>query len=94
MLRGEAGCDHFTYNIKVGLDDSRRIFPHSPVQPPGGGPFLAKFDFFDTGGSEVVSDWHASMPANVKHDPAFPDQQMIEFFEEEITSSIRPKVPH
>ena len=83
----------FTYNIKVSLDGGWRIFPYSPVQPPAAGPFLTKFDFFDTGGFKVVSDWHASMPATVKRDPALPNQQMIEFFEEEITWSIRLKVP-
>ena len=83
----------FTFNIKVSLDPGWRIFPCSPVQPAAGGPFLTKFDFFDTGGFIVVSDWHASMPTTAKPDPAFPNQQAIEFFEEEITWSIRLKVP-
>jgi len=54
---------------------------------------LTKFDFVDTGGFEVVSDWHASMPATLKRDAVFPNQQMVAFFEEEITWSIRLKVP-
>jgi hypothetical protein len=82
-----------TFNIKVSLDPGWRIFPHSPVQPAVGGPVLTRFDFFDTGGFVVVSDWHASMPTTAKPDPAFPNQQTIEFFEEEITWSIRLKVP-
>ena len=40
-----------------------------------------------------MSDWHASMPTTAKPDPAFPNQQTIEFIEEEITWSIRLKVP-
>jgi len=63
-------------------------------QPPKGGPYFPKFDFFDTGGFEVVGDWHASMPATaVKRPPAFPDRPTVEFFEEEVTWSIRLPVP-
>ncbi len=86
----------FTYNIRVSLDDGWRILAFSPEHPPGG-PFWTRFDLFDTGGFEVVSDWHASMPATVKRDPAFPDrqtaEQTVELFEKEVTWSIRLKVP-
>jgi hypothetical protein len=84
----------FTYNIKVRLDDGWRIFPFSPEQPAAGEPYFTKFDFFDTEGFEVVSDWHASIPPDtVKHPPTFPDQPTVEFFEKEVTWSIRLKVP-
>jgi hypothetical protein len=33
------------------------------------------------------------VPATAKHLPAFPDQQTVEFYEEEVTWSIRLKVP-
>ncbi len=84
----------FVYRIKVSLDDGWKIFPFSPEQPREGGPFFTKFDFFDTGGFEVVGDWHTSMPATVvKRHPAYPDRPTVECFEEEVTWSIRLKVP-
>jgi thiol:disulfide interchange protein DsbD len=83
----------FTYNVKVHLDDGWRIFPFSPEQPVDGGPVFTKFDLFDTGGFEVVSGWHTSKPATAKHLPAFPDRRTVEFYEDEVTWSIRLKVP-
>lgn len=83
----------FTYNVKVRLDDGWRIFPFSQEQPLEGGPSFTKFDFFDTGGFKVVSDWHTSTPATAKPLPAFPDRQTVEFYDEEVTWSIRLKVP-
>ena len=83
----------FTYNVKVRLDDGWRILTVSPKQPVEGELPFTKFDFFDSGGFEIASDWHASMPATAKHLPAFPDRQTVEFYEEEVTWSIRLKVP-
>jgi hypothetical protein len=59
---------------------------------------------FDVGVPGVLSDgelldrfldrWHTTMPATVvKHPPAYPDRPAVEFFEEEVTWSIRLKVP-
>ena len=83
----------FTYNVKVRLDDGWRIFSYSPEQPKEGDPFFTSFDFFDTGGFEIASDWHASKPAIAKHLPDFPDRQTVEFYEDEVTWSIRLRVP-
>jgi hypothetical protein len=57
------------------------------------GPVFTKFDFFDTGGFEVVSDWHTSTPASAKPLRAFPARHTVEFYDEEVTWSIRLKVP-
>jgi hypothetical protein len=83
----------FTYNVKVRLDDGWQIFPFSPEPPKEKGPVFTKFDFFDTGGFEVVSDWHASTPAIAKSLRAFPGRQAVECYDEEVTWSIRLKVP-
>jgi hypothetical protein len=83
----------FTYNVKVRLDNGWRIFPFSREQPIEGGPAFTKFDFFDTGGFEIVSDWHVSTPATAEPLRAFPDRQTVKFYEEEVTWSIRLKVP-
>jgi hypothetical protein len=83
----------FTYNVKVRLDDGWRIFPYSPEQPMEEGPVFTKFDFFDTGGFEVVSDWHASTPATARPLRAFPGRQTVGCYDEEVTWSIRLKVP-
>jgi hypothetical protein len=83
----------FTYNVKVRLDDGWQIFPFSPEQPKQQGPVFTKFDFFDTGGFEVVSNWHASTPAIAKPLRDFPGRQTVEFYDEEVTWSIRLKVP-
>lgn len=83
----------FTYKVKVRLDDGWQIFSYSPEQPKAGDPFFTTFDFFDTGGFEIASDWHASKPATAKHLPEFPDRETVQFYEEEVTWSIRLKVP-
>jgi RNA polymerase sigma factor (sigma-70 family) len=83
----------FTYDIKVSLDDGWRVFPFSTEQPEEG-PSVTRFDFFDTGGFEVAGEWQASRPATVLKRPAvFPDLPTVECFEEEVTWSIRLKVP-
>jgi hypothetical protein len=80
----------FNYSIKVSLDDGWQILPLSPEQPPDEKFVWTEFDFFETGGFEVVSDWHASEAPSVKPHPV---RQTIEFFEKEVTWSIRLKVP-
>ena len=60
---------------------------------PREGPVFTKFDFFDTGRFEVVSDWHASTPAIAKSLRVFPGRQAVECYDEEVTWSIRLKVP-
>jgi hypothetical protein len=82
----------FTYNVKVRLDGGWRILTVSPKQPAEGELPFTKFDFFDTGGFEIASDWHVSTPATAEHLPAFPNRQTVEFYEE-VTWSIRLKVP-
>lgn len=95
VIPDEVNCvQTFTYNINVNLDDGWRIFSFSPERPPRGGPLFTKFDFFDRGGFEVVGDWQASRPATVmKRPPAYPDRTTVEYFEQEVTLSIRLKVP-
>jgi hypothetical protein len=75
------------------LDDGWRIFPYSSEQPMEESPVFTKFDFFDTGGFEVVSDWHASTPATAEPVRAFPGRQTVECYDKEVTWSIRLKVP-
>ena len=81
----------FTYQIKARLDPGWKIFPYSPVQPENA-PVFTTFDFFDTGGLKVSDDWRASKAAAKELSPVF-DGASVEFFEKEVTWSVRIIVP-
>ena len=55
-------------------------------------PRFTTFDFFDTGGLKVVGDWTASKPPIRHKEPAF-DNIVLEFYEDEVTWSIKLLVP-
>jgi hypothetical protein len=81
----------FTYQVKAKLDPGWKIFPYSPVQPERA-PVSTKFDFFDTGGLKVSGDWRASKAVAKQVSPVF-NGESVEFFEKEVTWSLRIIVP-
>src|SRR5262249_13365195 len=83
--------DFITYKVTAKVNPGFHIYKYSKVKGPG--PVTTSFDFFDRGGLELDGDWTASR-APVKHkDPNFPEVDLVEYYEGEITWSIKLKVP-
>ncbi len=88
--KAKAG-DVVTYKVAVKLADPWHIYKYSK-EPVDNGPKYTSFDFFDTAGLDVEGDWSASREATKKKEPAFPEIPFLEFYEEEVTWSIKLKV--
>ncbi len=80
------------YQVKVKLEPGWHIYAYSKEQA-GDGPRNTTFDFFDTAGLKTAGDWTASKPAIRKKEPAFPTLPFLEFYEDEVTWSIKLVVP-
>ena len=81
-----------TFNVIAKLNPGWHIYVYSKTDQAEG-PKSTKFDFFETGGLVIEGDWSASKEPIRKKEPAFPDLASVSFFEEEVTWSLRLKVP-
>ncbi|MGP0062020.1 MAG: hypothetical protein ACLQGP_00275, partial [Isosphaeraceae bacterium] len=83
-----------TFKLTAKLDPGFHIYKQiDQPMPPGAGPVYTTFDFFDTAGLKVEGDWQASKEA-IKHKEAvWPDLPFVEYFEDEVTWSVKLKVP-
>jgi thiol:disulfide interchange protein DsbD len=77
--------------VKAKLSPGWHIYTQAKTQE-GEGPRKTVFDLFDPAGLEVAGDWKAARKPESKAEPAF-DNQVFEYFENEITWSIPLKVP-
>ena len=80
-----------TFKVTAKLDAGFHIYKYSKEQ--GGGPVPTSFDFFGRAGLEVEGEWTASREAEKHKDPNFPDVDSVEYYEDEVTWSIKLKVP-
>jgi thiol:disulfide interchange protein DsbD len=88
--------DSVTFKVTAKLGPGFHIYkyakePKGPGQSPG--PVSTTFDFFDTAGLKVEGDWTASKEAEKHKEPAFPDLDFVEFYEDEVTWSIKLRIP-
>ncbi|WP_435016953.1 protein-disulfide reductase DsbD domain-containing protein [Tundrisphaera sp. TA3] len=81
-----------TYKVTARMEPTWHIYAYNKTQPDDG-PRLTQFDFFDPAGLKVVGEWTPSRPPIQKNEPAFPDIPFLEFYEEEVTWSIKLTVP-
>ncbi len=81
-----------TFKVTANIDAPWHIYRYSK-KPADDGPKYTEFDFFDTAGLKPVGDWTASTEPIKKKEPAFPDIPFLEFHEDEVTWSIKLKVP-
>ncbi|MFO0951770.1 MAG: protein-disulfide reductase DsbD family protein [Isosphaeraceae bacterium] len=81
-----------TYKVSAKLNAHWHIYTYAKAQQ-GDGPRNTQFDFFDTAGLALAGDWTASRDPIRKKEPAFPQIDAVEFYEDEITWSIDLKVP-
>ena len=83
--------DVVTFNVTAKLEPEYHIYQYA--KEAGDGPLPTNFDFFDRQGLELAGDWTASRPPIKHKDPGFPDLPFVEYFEDEVTWSIKLKVP-
>lgn len=86
--------DTVTLKVKAELNPTYHIYQYTKTPTTGSdSPIYTSFDLFDTGGLAVVGEWTASKNP-IKHaDPNFPNVPFVEYFEEEVTWSVKLKVP-
>jgi thiol:disulfide interchange protein len=80
-----------TFKVTAKMDPGTHIYGYSKTQGPG--PIRTSFDFFDPAGLKVEGDWSASKDVEKLKDANFPDLDFVEFHEDEVTWSIKLKVP-
>ncbi len=86
--------DTVTLKVTAKIDSSYHIYQYTKTPTTGSdSPIYTSFDLFDTGGLEVVGDWTASKEPIHHDDPNFPKMPFVEYFEDEVTWSIKLKVP-
>jgi thiol:disulfide interchange protein len=83
--------DTVTFKVTAKLDPGTHIYGYSKTQGPG--PIRTSFDFFDPAGLKIEGDWSASKETEKHKDPNFKDLDFVEFHEDEVTWSIKLKVP-
>ncbi len=84
--------DVVTYKVTAQVEAPWHIYKYAKDQPENG-PRYTNFDFFDPAGLTVEGDWAASRAAIKKKEPAFPEIPFLEYHEDEVTWSIKLKVP-
>ncbi len=82
--------DVVKFKVTAKLDAGFHIYKYSKEQ--GAGPVPTSFDFFDRAGFEVEGDWSASREPEKHKDANFPDIDSVEYYEDEVTWSIKVKI--
>jgi len=83
--------DTVTFKVTAKLDPGYHIYKYSKEK--GDGPVLTSFDFFDRAGLEAEGEWTASREPEKHKDTNFPDLDSVEYYEDEVTWSMKVKVP-
>jgi thiol:disulfide interchange protein DsbD len=84
--------DVVTYKVLARLEPGLHIYATAKEGEPREGPIPTTFDFFDPAGLSIQGPWKSDHPPEAKAEPAF-NNQLIEFFEHEVTWSIALEVP-
>ena len=82
-----------TYKVTAKLEPGYHVYKYSKSKERRPGPVSTTFDFFDPAGLKVEGDWTASQEPEKHKDPNFSDLDSVEYHENEITWSIKLKVP-
>ncbi len=84
--------DTVTFQVNAKLDPGYHIYKYSKTEAVSG-PVNTTFDFFDTASLTIEGDWVPSKPPERHKDPNFADVNIVEYFEDEVTWSIKLRVP-
>ena len=82
-----------TYKVTAKLDPGSHIYNYSKTKKRDAGPVKTTFDFFDPGGLKIEGDWTPSREPEKHKDPNFSDVDSVEYHENEVTWSIKLKIP-
>ena len=83
--------DVVTFKVTATVKPGYHIYKYAKTKSPG--PVPTMFDFFDPDGLEIQGDWAASREAEKHKDPNFKEVEFVEYYEGEVTWSIKLKVP-
>ena len=78
--------------VTAKLDPGYHIYKYSKT-PAKGGPVNTSFDFFDPADLKVEGDWTPSTEPEKHKDPNFPEVDSVSYHEDEVTGSIKLKIP-
>jgi thiol:disulfide interchange protein DsbD len=81
-----------TYKVRAVLEPGLHIYAVARDNAEHDGPIPTTFDFFDPAGLKVAGTWKPDHEPEARPEPAF-NNQIIEFFEHEVTWSITLSVP-
>lgn len=83
-----------TFKVTAKLDEGYHIYKEiDKPRAPGAGPVYTTFDFFDPAGLKVDGNWKASKEAIKHKEPVWPDLPFVEYYEDEVSWTIKLKVP-
>ncbi len=80
------------YKVATRLEPGLHIYAVGKDDNNQPGPIPTTFDFFDPGGLKVSKEWKPDRAAEARPEPAF-NNQLIEFFENEVTWSTTLSIP-
>lgn len=83
--------DTVNYKVTAKLDAGFHIYKYSKENLDG--PVPTSFDFFDRAGLETEGEWKASREPEKHKDANFPDLAAVEYYEDEVTWTIKVKIP-
>lgn len=78
--------------VRAKLKPKWHIYKFAKKQDDSG-PRSTEFDLYRTDGLEIAGEWAPAKPPKREKEPAFPDIEFVEFYEEEAVWSIPLKVP-
>jgi thiol:disulfide interchange protein DsbD len=81
-----------TYKVTARLEPGLHIYAVGKEDEATIGPVPTTFDFFDPAGLKLAGPWEPNHPPEARPEPAF-NNQIIQFFENEVTWSVRLDVP-
>jgi thiol:disulfide interchange protein DsbD len=83
-----------TFKVTAKLEPGSHIYTYGKEKgAEGPAPVRTTFDFFDTAGLKIEGDWVASKEAIKHKEPAFPNLDFVEYYEDEVTWSVRLRIP-
>ncbi|HEU5117176.1 MAG TPA: cytochrome c biogenesis protein CcdA, partial [Isosphaeraceae bacterium] len=84
--------DRVTYSVEVSVKAPWHIYAYAAEQPPQG-PRNTQFDLFDPAGLKSDGKWTPDRKPVRKKEPAFPDLDAVEFYENTVTWSTTLTIP-
>ena len=84
--------DSVTFRVTAKLDPGYHIYKYSKTKAKGG-PVDTSFDFFDPADLRIEGDWTPSTEPEKHKDPNFAELDSVEYHEDEVTWSIKLKIP-